>query len=528
MKYIFIFVFMFITACTSTKDKNKDVSKTRNRVPLNFKTTLDETDLNNLPNGFKRDEFSLLKDPKASNAKKTNLYELTMPKKRDLNQDNFPIVVSEDYYYGQVNHLVSQEKIDFTNEKESLEFYKHNTIRAYGSNAPFYRWNFAMTNSELEKLLNKNLKKYSNNIRTYSNGEWKKLALPENPLGVLRNIRVIERDKSGLVISIQIEGSKGTYLFNDKYNSRKFLGGGNYTVYSNYPRKVLLKNPSSTPSGFLAFEKTDDGYNFYGGGYGHGVGMAQAGAQDMARTYNKSYDEILSFYYPHASIKAYDNRNIKVAITKDRSVEHKNVKLISKGPLTIDFKNKKTIVPANQKIEFRMNNDQLEFYSDGKLISKGRTVAKVSSSDSLIGVTTIKKEQRKTKYPFYSGKFEIKPLKNGKLNLINEVSIEDYLESVVPSEMSTDFGVEPLKVQSIAARTYALKNMRNSSLVKNGYHIDDTTRFQAYNEVDRNMSSSKAVKETVGMVLISNGKYIDAQYYSTTSGFGVTSDQKIK
>ena len=70
MKYIFIFVFMFITACTSTKDKNKDVSKTRNRVPLNFKTTLDETDLNNLPNGFKRDEFSLLKDPKASNAKK--------------------------------------------------------------------------------------------------------------------------------------------------------------------------------------------------------------------------------------------------------------------------------------------------------------------------------------------------------------------------------------------------------------------------------------------------------------------------
>lgn len=528
MQYLLVFIFIIITACTSTKDKNIKESKTRNRVPLNFRTSLDETDLNSLPNGFKRDEFSLLKDQKSGTSKKTNLYELTKPQKRDLNQEDFPIVVSEDYYYGQVNHLVGQEKIDFTNEKESLEFYKHNTIRAYGSNAPFYRWNFAMTNKELEKLLNKNLKKYSKNISTYVDGEWKKMPLPENPLGVLRNIRVTERDKSGLVTSIQIDGSKGTYLFNDKYNSRKFLGGGNYNVYSNYPRKILLRNPNSTPSGFLAFEKTEEGYNFYGGGYGHGVGMAQAGAQDMARTYNKSYNEILKFYYPHADIKAYDNRNLKVAITKDRSVEHKNVKLISRDKLTIDFRNKKTVIPANHRIEFRMNNDQLEFYNDGKLILKGKGIAKVSPSGSLIGVTTIKKEQRKTKYPLYSGKFEIKPLKSGKMNLINEVSIEDYLESVVPSEMSTDFGVEPLKVQSIAARTYALKNMRNSSLVKNGYHIDDTTRFQAYNEVDRNESSSKAVKETVGMVLVSNGKYIDAQYYSTTSGFGVTSDQKIK
>ena len=109
-----------------------------------------------------------------------------------------------------------------------------------------------------------------------------------------------------------------------------------------------------------------------------------------------------------------------------------------------------------------------------------------------------------------------------------EVSVEEYLEYVVPSEMSSDFGVEPLKVQSIAARTYTLKNLSLATLRANGYHIDDTPKYQAYNLVDKNSYSTQAVKETQGMVLVSQGKYIDAQYYSTTSGFGVVSDQIIK
>lgn len=48
--------------------------------------------------------------------------------------------------------------------------------------------------------------------------------------------------------------------------------------------------------------KNKDKFVFYGGkGFGHGVGMCQCGAQGMARE-GKTYEEILSYYYPGSHI----------------------------------------------------------------------------------------------------------------------------------------------------------------------------------------------------------------------------------
>lgn len=40
--------------------------------------------------------------------------------------------------------------------------------------------------------------------------------------------------------------------------------------------------------------------------FGHGVGMSQRGAEQMARKYGKTYEEILSFYYPTMDVMDYD------------------------------------------------------------------------------------------------------------------------------------------------------------------------------------------------------------------------------
>ncbi|MBQ4265034.1 MAG: SpoIID/LytB domain-containing protein, partial [Clostridia bacterium] len=40
--------------------------------------------------------------------------------------------------------------------------------------------------------------------------------------------------------------------------------------------------------------------------FGHGVGMSQRGAEQMARKYGMTYDQILAFYYPGMSVRAYD------------------------------------------------------------------------------------------------------------------------------------------------------------------------------------------------------------------------------
>lgn len=40
--------------------------------------------------------------------------------------------------------------------------------------------------------------------------------------------------------------------------------------------------------------------------YGHGVGMSQRGAEQMARQYGKNYEEILAFYYPGMTVEHYE------------------------------------------------------------------------------------------------------------------------------------------------------------------------------------------------------------------------------
>ena len=104
--------------------------------------------------------------------------------------------------------------------------------------------------------------------------------------------------------------------------------------------------------------------------------------------------------------------------------------------------------------------------------------------------------------------------------MINEVGMEDYLLQVLPSEMPESFGLEALKAQAVAARTYALNDYFHSRFKKEGFHVIDDTRSQMYNNVDENPTSTKAIKETYGQVMLYEGKPIDAKYYSTSSGYG--------
>jgi stage II sporulation protein D len=44
-----------------------------------------------------------------------------------------------------------------------------------------------------------------------------------------------------------------------------------------------------------------------GRGYGHGVGMCQYSALQMAKE-GKTYREILSYFYPETTLQQYENR----------------------------------------------------------------------------------------------------------------------------------------------------------------------------------------------------------------------------
>ena len=118
----------------------------------------------------------------------------------------------------------------------------------------------------------------------------------------------------------------------------------------------------------------------------------------------------------------------------------------------------------------------------------------------------------------YRGIFVLQSSRKG-LVLINILNLEDYLKSVVPSELSPyNFpALEAHKAQAVAARTYALKN--KGQMAGLGYDLGDTPLDQFYKGMNaEHPLSTRAVEETKGEVLTYRGRLIDALYTSTCGG----------
>ncbi len=126
-----------------------------------------------------------------------------------------------------------------------------------------------------------------------------------------------------------------------------------------------------------------------------------------------------------------------------------------------------------------------------------------------------------TKGKWYRGKLMIKNI-NGKLTVINDIDLENYIKGVVPSEMPASWEYEALKAQAIAARSFALANLGKQS--KNGYDLKDNTEDQAYGGASSETNiTNKAVEETHGLVLTYDMKIISAYYFASAGGMTTTS-----
>ena len=124
--------------------------------------------------------------------------------------------------------------------------------------------------------------------------------------------------------------------------------------------------------------------------------------------------------------------------------------------------------------------------------------------------------------PSYRGHIELLRTAEG-IAVVNELPLEEYLYSVVPSEMPASYPLEALKAQAICARTYAYGHMLRAGYPRYGAHVDDSTSYQVYNNITEADSATTAVKETYGqMILTDEGTVANTYYYSTSCGVGTT------
>ncbi|GAW32603.1 SpoIID/LytB domain-containing protein [Carboxydocella sp. JDF658] len=124
----------------------------------------------------------------------------------------------------------------------------------------------------------------------------------------------------------------------------------------------------------------------------------------------------------------------------------------------------------------------------------------------------------------YRGNFRLIPRSETAFNIINVLPMEEYLYGVVPSEMPTSWHMEALKAQAVAARTYALRQIKANPLAE--YNVLPTDASQVYGGYDKERgSSSSAVDQTRGEVLVYNGQPIDAVFHSSNGGATENSEE---
>jgi len=125
-------------------------------------------------------------------------------------------------------------------------------------------------------------------IRMYSAQELNETLNKIYDFGEITKIIVLKRRPSGHISAIKVIGTKRTQVIEKELNIRQALGNLRSSMF-----KVEIQyGPGKKPKTFI----------FYGGGWGHGVGMCQSGAYGMAKQGNNQRN-ILKHYFQAVEFK---------------------------------------------------------------------------------------------------------------------------------------------------------------------------------------------------------------------------------
>ena len=185
------------------------------------------------------------------------------------------------------------------------EFISKTDSSHFESEESWYRWTYEHENMEkiAEKLVSR-LENYPNYVFTSLDGEsWGHKSLEEG--FVITDIHVKRRGAGGTIEELLVNTDKGNFLVKNEYHVRAVVTDGE--------AKAELQNDNTyacgnlLPSAFFMVEteKKDGavtGIKLTGGGFGHGVGMSQNGARNLADL-GYGAEDILEFYYEGCEVR---------------------------------------------------------------------------------------------------------------------------------------------------------------------------------------------------------------------------------
>ena len=161
---------------------------------------------------------------------------------------------------------------------QSVEICKEDG-NAYEAELPWYRWRAVVQEGVLSNLIELNT---------------------ATEIGTLQNVSVTKQGAGGVALQIVAQGDGGSVTVDTENKIRRALGGKGYKIEKQ--DGTVVDSQTLLPSAFFQIEKSEGNYIINGGGYGHGIGMSQNGANEMAKC-GKTYIEILQLFYQGVTVE---------------------------------------------------------------------------------------------------------------------------------------------------------------------------------------------------------------------------------
>ena len=188
----------------------------------------------------------------------------------DMTYDGDPI---EAFFFSTSSGTTSTDEVW---ENESAPCLK-SIVTTFDEDMPWYRWHVFFSTEKIEELLQ---------TSGYEIGE-------------IQDIRVLRRSQGGAAVICSFMGSAGSIEVSNEYDIRSLLSPYGLDIYRQ--DETVVTSFQMLPSAYFQVEPVYEndnltGFSIQGGGYGHGVGMSQNGANEMAKQGYSCY-EILEYYY---------------------------------------------------------------------------------------------------------------------------------------------------------------------------------------------------------------------------------------
>lgn len=230
---------------------------------------------------------------------------------------------------------------------------------------------------------------------------------------------------------------------------------------------------------------------------------------------------IIFIFYGCSSIPRYSKKEYKIKPSIQRNINSDQIRVL----LNSDFKDEyllfntaavlksgsdvNILLNANEKLKIDKKNNSILVKSKRIPISLSEIEIHAANDNEFIVYNNKK----------YKGIFTlINPSNN--LLVINKVDFEDYVYSVILSELGTRFNekeIEAIKAFAVCVRNYTLMKLNER---KEFYDIYNDVRDQMYNGyLQQSSLVEMAVKQTKNEILKYNGELATVFYHSSCGGY---------